>query len=183
MYAFKRLYWDLTDENERALYVIAFLSFVPGLFGIYVRSKYLSKKFKKVGKNLRVSSGVKFRSMEKIEVGDNVGITEDVFIQALGGVKIGNNVLIGPGAKIWSVNHNFDDPNKLICDQGQTRKEVVIEDDVWIASNAFIRPGTKIGKGSVIGACSVVGGEVKPYSVMAGNPATMIWNRLKDDKA
>ena len=178
--AIMRLYEDLMDKHERPLYVAALLSPLPSIFGVQVRSKYLSRKFKKAGKSLTVASGVKFRSMENLEVGDNVGISNDVFIQALGGVKIGNNVIIGPGAKIWSVNHNVDDLERLIREQGYTHKEVIIEDDVWIAADAFVRPGTKIGKGAVIGACAVVGGEVEPYSVMAGNPARFIRSRLEE---
>ncbi len=183
MQALKRLFWDLQGENERALYITALLSPIPSTFGIYIRSKYLSKKFKKAGENLSVSSGAKFRSMERLEVGENVVIGDDAFIQALGGVKIGSNVLVGPGVKIWSVNHNFDDHEKLINEQGKTKKKVIIEDDVWLASNAFIRPGSIIRKGAVVGACSVVGGEVEAYSVVAGNPARFIRSRKKSNNS
>ena len=46
---------------------------------------------------------------------------------------------------------------------------VIIEDDVWIGYGVIILSGTKIGKGAVIGAGSVVSGEVPPYSIFAGN--------------
>ncbi|MEZ4692180.1 MAG: DapH/DapD/GlmU-related protein [Ignavibacteria bacterium] len=49
-----------------------------------------------------------------------------------------------------------------------------IEDDVWIGANCFIMKGVTIGKGSIVGAGSVVISEVKPFSIYAGNPAVFV---------
>lgn len=51
---------------------------------------------------------------------------------------------------------------------------VVIEDDVWIADKVTICPGVHIGKGSVLGANSVVTHDVPPYTLVAGSPARII---------
>ncbi|MEP7146052.1 MAG: acyltransferase, partial [bacterium] len=56
------------------------------------------------------------------------------------------------------------------------RKPVLIEDDVWIGANCFILKGVTIGKGSIVGAGSVVNNDVKPFSIYAGNPAVFIKN-------
>jgi len=50
--------------------------------------------------------------------------------------------------------------------------------DVWIGTKATILPGTQIGSGAIIGAGSVVGGEVAPYSIVAGNPARILRMRF-----
>ena len=52
-----------------------------------------------------------------------------------------------------------------------TPKEVIIEDNVWIGEKSIILKGSKIGKNSIIGAGSVVSGEVPENVVFAGNPA------------
>lgn len=58
---------------------------------------------------------------------------------------------------------------------------IVIENDVWIGQNATILPGVHIGNGSIIGMNSVVGHNVEPYSVVAGNPARFIRKRFDDE--
>ena len=57
----------------------------------------------------------------------------------------------------------------------------VIGNDVWIGQNAVILPGVNIGDGAIIGANSVVGSNVKPYTIVAGNPAKMIRKRFDDE--
>jgi len=177
-FVLKRLYWDIIDKNERKYYLYWSIWQIPGLFGNLIRAKYLSNKFRKVGKNLTVLAGTRFRSMENLSVGDNVSIGYDNFIQALGGITIGNNVSTAPGVKIWSVNHNYKDKNLLIEAQGQTYDPVTIGNDVLIASNSFLLPGVIIPDGVVVAAGSVVGKKAyKPYSIIAGNPARVIGHR------
>lgn len=57
----------------------------------------------------------------------------------------------------------------------------VIGNDVWIGQNALILPGVNIGDGAIIGANSVVGSNVDPYTIVAGNPAKVIRKRFDDE--
>ena len=59
--------------------------------------------------------------------------------------------------------------------------DTVIGNDVWIGQNAAILPGVHIGDGAVIGAYSVVGSDIEPYTIAAGNPARPIRKRLDDE--
>ena len=59
--------------------------------------------------------------------------------------------------------------------------DTVIGNDVWIGQNAVILPGVHIGDGAIIGANSVVGSAVEPYTVAAGNPAKAIRKRFDDE--
>ncbi len=58
---------------------------------------------------------------------------------------------------------------------------VTIANDVWIADNVTIMSGVTISNGAVVGACSVVTNDVRPYAVVAGNPAREIRRRFNDD--
>ena len=171
----KRLWWDLLDPNERKYLVYFFIDGIPGLFGNMLRGRFVSKRVAHCGVKLTVLAGTRFRSIEKLKIGDNVSIGYDNFIQSRGEVTIGNDVMTAPGVKIWSVNHNVHDPDVLIRKQPETIAEVVIGNDVFIASNAFILPGVTLPDGVVVTAGSVVGVKAyKPYSIIAGNPARMI---------
>ncbi|MBQ1320932.1 MAG: CatB-related O-acetyltransferase [Solobacterium sp.] len=57
----------------------------------------------------------------------------------------------------------------------------VIGNDVWIGQNAVILPGVHIGDGAIIGASSVVGSHVEPYTIAAGNPARVLRKRFDDE--
>ena len=59
--------------------------------------------------------------------------------------------------------------------------DTVVGNDVWIGQNSLILPGAKIGNGVIIGANSVVGGEIPPYSIVAGNPARLVRKRFDDE--
>ena len=57
----------------------------------------------------------------------------------------------------------------------------VIGNDVWIGQNAVILPGVQIGDGAIIGANSVVGSDVAPYTIVVGNPARVLRKRFDDE--
>lgn len=61
------------------------------------------------------------------------------------------------------------------------RGDTVVGNDVWIGQNATILPGVHIGDGAVIGLNSVVGCDVPPYTVVAGNPARTLRKRFDDE--
>ena len=53
-------------------------------------------------------------------------------------------------------------------------KDIIVEEDVWIGINVTLLAGAHIGRGAIIGACSVVTKEIPPYAVAVGNPAKVI---------
>jgi acetyltransferase-like isoleucine patch superfamily enzyme len=174
----RRLWWDLLDRNERVYLGYWFIWQVPGPFGNLLRSRYLARRMKSAGKNLVVMAGCRFRSVEKLVIGDNVNIGFDNFLQAHGGLTIGNDTSFAPGVKIWSVNHDYDDPDLPIVAQGSTPKPVLIGSNVFIAANAFILPGTTLSDGCIVSAGAVVGGKAyPPFAILAGNPARVIGYR------
>lgn len=81
-------------------------------------------------------------------------------------VIIGNNVCINDGVQILTASHDVNDP-----DWNHTEARILIDDFVWIATNAIILPGVHIGRGAVVGAGAVVSKDVAPGQIVAGNPA------------
>ena len=91
-------------------------------------------------------------------------------------VTIGSRVCINDGAKILSASHDVSDPM-----WSEVAKPIIIEDYVWVATNAIILPGVKIGRGAVIGAGAVVAADVPAYAIMIGNPARPLEKRRPED--
>ena len=92
----------------------------------------------------------------------------------IGPVRIGSHVNLAQGITVTALNHNFDDTNKRIDEQGVSTKAVIINDDVWIGANAVILPGVTIGNHCVVAAGAVVTKDVPPHSLVAGVPAKVI---------
>lgn len=179
--AIKKVYWELCRPNDRFDYLQLFLGEVPGYLGLLWRRKVYSRHFKSAGESLTVYQGVRIRNIHHMSVGDGVYLGLENSFQAGGGLTIGNNVAFGPGCKVWTVNHKFDDLETPIMDQGYDFKSVVIGDGVWMAANVFVMPGVEIPEGCIVAAGSVVGvKKYPPYSIISGNPARVIGNRIKN---
>jgi len=120
-----------------------------------------------------------FRNLPRaaITIGRNCFIGEFNVVRGQGGVHVGDGVYTGPMVQIVAVNHVYDDPNRPIREQGITAQGIVIEDDVWIGAGAAVLDGVTIGRGSVIGAGSVVASDIPPYSIAVGTPAKPIKDR------
>ncbi len=61
-----------------------------------------------------------------------------------------------------------------------SRGDIVIGNDVWIGLRATILPGITVGDGAIIGAQAVVSRDVRPYAIVAGNPAREVKRRFDD---
>jgi len=115
-----------------------------------------------------------------ISIGNKTSINQYTVINGHGGVTIGNSVMVAAFVAMFAGNHNFDDPALPILEQGMnTKGGIKIEDDVWIGTHAVILDGVIIGRGSVIGAGTVVTKNVLPYSVVTGVPGKMVRSRLQ----
>jgi acetyltransferase-like isoleucine patch superfamily enzyme len=68
-----------------------------------------------------------------------------------------------------------------IKNYGGTKGDVIIGSDVWLGANATILSGVSIGHGAVVACGALVTKNVKPYEVVAGNPARHIRFRFSDD--
>nr|WP_068893150.1 acyltransferase [Pedobacter panaciterrae] len=125
-----------------------------------------------------ICTGIIAQKGTGISIGNGTGINAGAYLSGQGGIRIGDNVIIGPGVQIFSENHNFNDPEKLIKDQGVKRIGVTIDNNCWIGARVTILDGVNIGSGCVIAAGSVVTKSVAANSIVAGVPAKVIKSRI-----
>ena len=62
----------------------------------------------------------------------------------------------------------------ILLEEQQKTVPVVIEDNAWIGCQVIVLKGVTIGHDAVVGAGSVVTKNVRPYTAVAGNPASVI---------
>jgi acetyltransferase-like isoleucine patch superfamily enzyme len=165
---------------------------------IFAKFKYTKNIFIKEKVNIYTGASIEADSNGKIIIGPNCTICQNSILKSqggsiiingnstiqpfcylggAGGIFIGNGVRIAPGAKIFSYEHNYKEKNVPIYKQGITLKKIIIEDNVWIGSNAIITGGVIIGRDSIIGAGSVVTKSVESGSIVGGVPAKLIKKR------
>lgn len=95
-------------------------------------------------------------------------------------VNIGANAFIAPGVCIACSGHAIF-PSQRSEGIG-TSKPITIEDDVWIGANATVCGGVTIGKGSIIGAGSVVNKDIPAGVIAVGNPCKVIREITEEDR-
>lgn len=187
--------------TEVEIWFYSFIANLPDQTGLFIRYSFYKRMFKSIGKNVYIGKDVVFSNMKSIEIGDNVvfmgknniaahrngkivfgsniSINFNVSIGASenGIIHIKDNCLIATNVVFRAANHNYSNPDVLIRKQGHIGGKIVVEEDVWIATNVVILPNVTIGKGSIIAAGAVVNKKVEPYSIVGGVPAKLIKKR------
>ena len=102
------------------------------------------------------------------------GFGTDNTVNCYAGVYIGPECLFADSVYIVDFDHNYWDPVIAIRSQGITKKPVRLEGDIWVGEKTSILRGVTVGRGSVIGAMSLVNRDVPPYAVVGGVPARVL---------
>ena len=96
------------------------------------------------------------------------------YIQAINGIEIHKNVLWASGVQIISANHNAINLN-----EHDKSKPIILNENVWLGAKTIVLPSVEIGKFTIIGAGSVVTKKFPAYTIVAGNPAKILFYRCK----
>lgn len=108
-----------------------------------------------------------------ISLGDCSSVGEKAWIYAIGSIHIGKFSNIGRDVYLLTGTHDiYSNTFSLIT------KEIIIGDGCWIATRALVLPGINIGNYSIVGAGAVVTKDIPSYSVVGGNPAKIIKQRV-----
>jgi acetyltransferase-like isoleucine patch superfamily enzyme len=109
-----------------------------------------------------------------VSIGDRCLIGKGSAVVGHFSIAIGNDVWTGHNVYITDQNHGYEDVARPIGTQSMPEKPVTIGDGSWIGYGSVVLPGASIGDHVVIGANSVVTGEIPSYSVAVGSPAKVI---------
>lgn len=159
-------------------------SFFAGLFALImeivmsvpfwiVRRSWLRLYINQMDKGCYIMRNVDIRKPKNIKLGKNVVINKKTMLDGRGAnLSIGDNTDIAQEVNIWTLTHDVNDSMHRVYG-----KPVTICDHCWIGARVTVLPGITIGRGAVIGTCSVVTKDVPPLAIVAGNPAKVIGKR------
>ncbi|QLG61199.1 acyltransferase [Halorarum salinum] len=137
-------------------------------FALRFRGMLAGHLFAEAGENLRLFKGISFTYGHNIEIGDNTVIHDDVHLDDRGKLTIGDRVSISDSAHIYSHDHDIVDQTAI------ENFHTIVEDDARVTFDSMIRAGVKVGENSVVGAKSVVQGDVPAHHVAVGSPARSV---------
>ena len=136
-----------------------------------------------IGKNCTLEDHLifKYDSIWKkgpnIIIGDNVFIGNNTEFNISNKISIGKDCLIASNCRFIDHNHGLNNINIPIRLQKPKSSSITIDENVWIGTNSTILLGVSIGKGSIIGAGSVVNKNIPSNEIWAGVPAKLIRKR------
>jgi maltose O-acetyltransferase len=107
-----------------------------------------------------------------VTLGDRAFLNYDVVILDCAPVRIGERALVGPRVQLIAADHPRAAAQRATG--LESAAPVTIEDDVWVGAGAIVLPGVTVGRGSIVGAGSVVTREVPAGVVAAGNPCRVL---------
>jgi acetyltransferase-like isoleucine patch superfamily enzyme len=108
----------------------------------------------------------------QIRIGEGTFLNQSVMVAAMELVEIGSHCMFANGCFVSDAEHRFDDLTRPVPWQGFTSEGPTrVGDNVWCGAGVVITSGVKVGEHCVIGANSVVTGDLPAFSVAAGAPA------------
>lgn len=132
----------------------AWRSFILRLFGA------------QVGSGVHVYPSARIWAPWNLTLGDRAGVGDHAILYSQGPITIGQEAVISQGAHLCAGTHDFEQSGFPLV-----TRPITIGDQAWIAAEVFIHPGVTVGKGAVVGARSVVTGDLEPWMVCSGFPA------------
>lgn len=113
-------------------------------------------------------------------IGEGTFINHGAYLMDCAPIKIGKHCFIGPNCGMYTATHAFIEEQR---NMGlEKANPITLEDNVWLGGDVTILPGVTIGKGSIIGAKSLVNKDIPPNVIAAGNPCKVIREITEDDR-
>lgn len=126
--------------------------------------------------DVRIYAGFHIRNPKGIVIEKGASIGPKVLLDGRMGLTIQEGAVIGYGAIIWTLNHDYNDIH--FCGKGAP---VTIGRHAWVCSNSIILPGITIGEGAVVASGAIVTHDVPAYTIVGGIPAKKIGQREQKD--
>ena len=111
-----------------------------------------------------------------ITIGEQTYLNAGTVLYSGNGIVLGSCVMVASNCTFAATNHEYERRDVPMIRQRfrPSRGGILVEDDVWIGANTVILDGAILRRGCIVGANSVVGGELLPFSINFGAPARFV---------
>lgn len=165
---FRRLFWNISC-------LLLFKPFAGPLFKKW-RVLILRLWGAEIGKGCALSASASIWAPWNLIIGDIVAIGPRVKVYNPDKIIIGNKVAVSQDVTLCTASHDY-----TLKDNHLVTAPIKINNFSWVAAEAFVGMGVKIGEGAVIGARAAVFKDVDPWTIVGGNPAKFIKKRVVRD--
>jgi len=160
---------------------------------VKVRKQRLKKRMGYLADTAYVSRRSKIVGSKNVYLHDNAVIRENAIIHA-GSAKFimkkysssASGLVVSTGTHLSVVGcwrRDVTEAKKRELDpQNTSSGDVIVEEEVWLGTNVVLMPGVVVGRGSAVGAGSVLRRSVPPYSTVIGNPARVVGFRFTPEQ-
>jgi acetyltransferase-like isoleucine patch superfamily enzyme len=131
-----------------------------------------------IGRDVWIGEGTTLRCHEgSMRIGDRVVFGQNDTLNCYLDLEVGDDCIFADWIYVSDFDHKYRKTDIRIQDQGIAMSPVRIEPDCWIGEKVSVLRGVTVGKGSVVGAQTVVKGDIPQYSVAVGSPARVVKRR------
>lgn len=129
-----------------------------------------------IGKGSKINASTKIWAPWNLQTGKYVSIGAKAIIYNPAQITLESKCVISQYSFLCTASHDI-----TAADNHLITAPITINSFAWIGARAFVGMGVTVGEGAVIGACAAVFKDVEPWTVVGGNPAMFIKNRVIND--
>jgi len=122
-----------------------------------------------VGTGCRIDPSARIWLPSNLRLGDYVAIAEGANIYCVAPIAVGSKTTISQRAFLCAASHDITQLNRPL-----SVTPITIGDHVWVAAEAMVYPGARLGDGVVVAARGVLRGTAAPWTIHAGNPGRQV---------
>lgn len=140
---------------------------------LYGWRRFLLRLFgAKIGRGVIIRPTAEVTYPWKLTIGDYCWVGDYATLYTLGEIHIGDNACVSQHCYLAAAAHDYTRPTF-----DMEAKTITVEPEAWLSTRVFVAPGVRVGRGAVVGACSVVLKDVPAMTICAGNPARVLRER------
>lgn len=160
--------FSLANRIERVAWQFAWLllaRWTPAMFSPW--RIWLLKRFgAQVGAGAAIAASTRVWLPRHLSLGSRAALGPHVDCYCMAPIHVGERTVVSQRAHLCAGSHDIRDPHfQLIA------RPISIGDDVWIAAEAFVAPGVKVGDGAVLAARGCAFSDLEAWTIYRGNPA------------
>lgn len=127
----------------------------------------------RIGRRVHLHPTVRIAIPWNLRLGDECAVGDRAVLYSLGPISIGPRATVSQHAHLCAGTHDHTRPDFPLL-----KTPIEIGADAWVCADAFVGPGVRVGNGAIVAARAVVVENVAPSTIVAGNPARFVRNRV-----